>query len=87
MENAGSAEMRASVFGAGILGFGLGALLAGFIRPYSAFIILFGLGLHAWGMYRLHAGGKKDAFSDALYWFCWLVLAALAVYASMGLLV
>jgi hypothetical protein len=84
--NARSTEMRASVFGAGILGFGLGVIFAGFARPYAFFIILLGIGLHSWGMYGLYADGKKDALSNALYWFCWLVLAVLAGYVAIRLL-
>jgi len=82
LENAGSAEMRASVFGAGILGFGLGALLRALralyhpIRPWLACL----------GMCRLHGVGKKGAFSDALYRSCWLALAAPAGCIAIRLL-
>lgn len=64
--------MLASTFGAGILGFGLGAL----------WIILFGAALHGWGMYRMRTG-KETIFIKILYWLCWAILAGLIIYVAI----
>ena len=53
-------EELASTVGAGILGFGLGALLVNFIQQYTLWIILIGLIMHGWGMYRTHHQNKKE---------------------------
>lgn len=78
-----SAETLASTFGAGILGFGIGALLAGFARRYAPWIILFGAALHGWGMYRMHTG-KENIFGKILYWLCWVLLSGLIIYIATG---
>ncbi|MEW6035142.1 MAG: hypothetical protein AB1529_00885 [Candidatus Micrarchaeota archaeon] len=75
----------ASASGAGVLGFGLGALLATYFQSYALLIILIGLMMHAWGMYRKHEAEKvrQGAFPllmDLLYWVCWIVLTVLAIY-------
>lgn len=78
-----SVEMQASTIGAGVLGFGLGALLAGFVQQYAFWIIAFGIVLHSWGMYRMHTG-KENIFSKILYWLCWAILAGLVIYMATG---
>lgn len=47
-------EWQASLWGACFIAFGLGALFTSFAAPYAAIIILIGVPLHAWGMYRIH---------------------------------
>lgn len=71
-----------SALGAGILGVGIGALAASFLRGFGIPILIVGIVLHAWGMtdkHRLEAGTARPAWSTALYWICWVVLAGLAV--------
>jgi hypothetical protein len=48
-------ELEIWMLGAGILGFGLGASLAGYAQQYSPWIILLGIILHGWGMYRIYS--------------------------------
>lgn len=83
----------ASTSGAGILGFGLGAALAGYFGPYSYLIIAIGIAMHGWGMYNSsgmggtgRAPGKNPLGGDWLYWLCWVLLALLAAYVAIGLL-
>jgi hypothetical protein len=47
-------EWEASLFGACLIAFGLGVLLAHAMQPYLWWIILLGILLHGWGMYRIH---------------------------------
>jgi hypothetical protein len=73
----------ASAAGAGLLGAGLGVLLAQFARPYAIPLVAIGILLHGWGMLekgRLESGKTMPRWATALYWLCWLALAALAVW-------
>jgi hypothetical protein len=77
------AELSSAV-GAGVLGVGLGALLATPLRPLALPILITGLVMHAWGMtdkHRIEAahGAQPPLWSTYLYWLCWLALAALVV--------
>lgn len=77
------AELTSSV-GAGILGAGIGILLAGYLSGLGLPILVLGLVLHSWGMRDKHAlesGVAPVWWSTALYWSCWLALAGLAIYA------
>ena len=74
-----------SSFGAGILGAGIGLLLAQLLAPYAIPILLLGLISHTVGMsqkHRLERQGERARiwWIEALYWFCWLALAALLVF-------
>lgn len=78
------AELSSAV-GAGVLGLGAGLLL----QDVAAFegaglpVLVVGLLLHAWGMtdkHRLEADAPRPAWSTALYWICWALLAALGLY-------
>ena len=77
------AELTSGV-GAGIIGAGIGVLLAGYLAGLVLPILAVGLLLHAWGMrdrHALEAGLAQPAWATALYWACWIILAALALYA------
>lgn len=78
------AELLSSV-GAGVLGGGIALLLTKFLTPYAIPILLIGLISHAAGMSRKHGlEGQSQSvrlgWAEALYWFCWLALAALLVF-------
>jgi hypothetical protein len=51
-------ELEASGLGAGMLGFGLGALFAKSVELYAPWILLAGLIIHGWGMYSIHQRNK-----------------------------
>lgn len=53
-------EWQASLFGACFIAFGLGILFADLTRPFSWVIILIGIALHGWGMYKIHIRNKGD---------------------------
>ncbi|MCX9010729.1 MAG: hypothetical protein OIN66_06355 [Candidatus Methanoperedens sp.] len=91
----------ASTFGAGVLGFGLGALLVDFVQQYALLIILIGLMMHGWGMYKTHLQNKKEgdhkdstlqikpgefSWINLLYWLCWIIIIGLAIYVLVKLL-
>ena len=70
--------------GAGILGLGLGVLLAEELQPIASIVLVLGALLHGWGMWRKHHLERGDAvelphWRVVLYWICWLGLAAIAV--------
>lgn len=78
------AELLSSI-GAGVLGAGIALLLTKFLAPYAIPILLIGLISHAAGMSRKHGlEGQSQSvrlgWAEALYWFCWLALAALLVF-------
>jgi len=76
------AELAGST-GAGLLGAGLGALLAQWAAPFAVALLVLGVVLHGWGMvekHRLEAGAKSPAWSKALYWVCWVLLAVLMIW-------
>lgn len=74
-----------SGLGAGVLGAGLGAVLADAIRHGALPLILLGALMHARGMWEKH---RLETVLDAanpwwvtlLYWTCWALLLALGVY-------
>lgn len=77
----------ASSAGAGLLGFGLGALVAESVATFATLIVLLGGALHGWGMVAKHAleqgaQGREPLWSRVLYWGCWVALALLA--AGLG---
>lgn len=47
-------ELEVWMWGAGVIGFGLGALLAGYIRQYAAVIAISGIILHGWAMFKIY---------------------------------
>ena len=71
-----------SVTGAGVAGFGLGALLHSLIGGSAAVIAMLGImshGVGMWGRTRPSLG-QANSWQSVLYWVCWIGLAALAVY-------
>ena len=81
----------ASAVGAGVLGLGVGALLALQVRPFLVPTLVVGGLLHIWGMWdkhRLEAEAESITpwWAKALYWICWIALAGLAVYLGRAFL-
>ena len=74
-------EVGISVIGAGILGFGLGALLSNFYSRFAWPMILIGIVMHSMGMYFVHKNkhDKNWALSDTLYWICWIILLGITL--------
>lgn len=68
-----------STTGALILGLGLGALLSKPIGRAAVPVLVFGLLLHAVGMWTKHRIETREAnlpaWVVALYWTCWIALA------------
>ena len=78
------AELTSSV-GAGVLGAGIGVLLAPFAGGLAIPVLVLGLVLHGWGMrskHSLEAGTPQPWWSTALYWICWVALGGLIVYVA-----
>ena len=75
------AELLSSL-GAGVLGAGIALLLPKQLGPYAIPILLLGLISHSVGMTQKHRLEQQSHviriwWSEALYWLCWLGLAAL----------
>jgi len=75
------AELLSSL-GAGVLGAGIALLLPNQLAPYAISILLLGLISHGVGKsqkHRLEQQGEvvRIWWTEALYWLCWLALAAL----------
>ncbi|HEU0291435.1 MAG TPA: hypothetical protein VFR47_01790 [Anaerolineales bacterium] len=77
------AELLSS-FGAGVLGAGIGLLLANSLAGFAFPILLLGLISHSVGMFQKHQleQGRyvRIWWAESLYWLCWLALAVLLVY-------
>lgn len=73
--------------GAGVLGVGLGALFVHWAAPFGVVLLVLGGLLHGWGMvekHRLEAGATLPAWSKALYWVCWVLLAVLMIWIGFN---
>lgn len=73
------AQLTSSI-GAGVLGIGIGGLVASRLRGLELIVIAVGLVLHLWGMvdnHRAERGRAQPAWATATYWLCWLGLVAL----------
>ena len=82
------ADLAGSV-GGGLLGAGLGTLLAPYLGSVAPGLVLLGIVLHGWGMlekHRLEAGAAMPAWVRALYWGCWSALAGLAAWVLIAAL-
>ena len=71
----------ASGTGALVVGIGVGALLADWLRDVSLWFLVLGAVAHAWGMYDKHriereSGTIGSGWMTLLYWACWLLLSA-----------
>jgi hypothetical protein len=79
------AELTSGV-GAVVLGAGLGVLLAPWLEKLGPLIIFLRVAVHGWGMFDKHRlerrqGASGPQWSTALYWICWLALAAMILWA------
>lgn len=84
------AELLSSL-GAGVLGAGIALLLPSLLVKYAIPLLVLGLIAHAVGMTQAHALEQEDNrtpvwWVEGLYWFCWVVLALLALYALIDLI-
>lgn len=80
------AELLSSL-GAGVLGAGIALLLPNQLAPYAIPILLLGLISHTVGMSQKHGLEQQGEvirvwWAEALYWLCWLALAALLVWIA-----
>lgn len=78
------ADLLSSI-GAGVLGAGIALLLPNQLAPYAIPILVLGLISHAVGMSQKHGLDQQGNiarvwWAEALYWLCWLALAALLVW-------
>lgn len=78
-----SAELL-STTGALVLGVGLGAALSTYVGRAAVPLLVAGIASHGWGMlqkHRLEAGASYAPawWEAALYWLCWIAMAALAL--------
>ena len=82
------AELTSGI-GALVLGVGLGALLPQWFSQSAGFIVVAGVVAHAFGMWDKHrlegqARVETERWVVALYWVCWLLLAALVIFLFVG---
>ena len=83
------AELTSSL-GAGILGAGLGILLARYLKGVAIPLLILGGFMHAFGMWdmrRMERSGpwvRRPLWSLMLYWICWLLLIGIGVYIFIG---
>lgn len=47
-------ELEAWMWGAGVIGLGLGALLVDYVRQYAVWIVISGIILHGWAMFKIY---------------------------------
>ena len=84
MSRVKKAELLSSL-GAGVLGAGIALLWASQLASFAMPILLIGLISHAVGMSQKHGLDQQNKvvrvwWVEALYWFCWLALAALLLW-------
>jgi hypothetical protein len=73
------AQLTSSI-GAGILGVGIGAMIARPLAGLEGVVIAVGLILHLWGMvdnHRAERGSPQPSWATVTYWACWIGLVAL----------
>jgi hypothetical protein len=78
-----------STTGALVLGVGIGLALPAVGSAIAWLIIALGIISHGWGMYaknsaEVQSGDVFPWWHGALYWGCWIALAALAAYLAVG---
>jgi hypothetical protein len=81
----------ASSLGAGLLGAGLGILVAPYIADLALLVLVVGALMHGWGMYDKRAierdlGRPEASWMKALYWLCWAVLTGLGLLLAFRVL-
>jgi uncharacterized membrane protein YecN with MAPEG domain len=79
------AELASST-GAGVLGMGVGTLLAHWMSFHALPMVVVGVLLHGWGMlerHRLDRAVEMPLWSRALFWLCWIVLAILMIWIGL----
>ena len=79
----------ASGIGALVLGVGLGALFPEWFASSAGFIVVVGVVVHAFGMWDKHrleaeSHAESGPWVVALYWVCWLLLAAVVALPFIG---
>ncbi len=47
-------EWQFSLWGACFIAFALGVLLASYFQRFAFVVIVIGIGMHGWGMYKIH---------------------------------
>ncbi|MEK6936071.1 MAG: hypothetical protein AABW67_04740 [Nanoarchaeota archaeon] len=52
-------ELGLWMLGAGILSFGLGAVFAGYFQNLAWLIVLIGVVIHGWAMYKIYLSNNK----------------------------
>jgi len=52
-------EWQASLWGTCTIAFGLGMLLSSYLQQFVYILILIGIIMHAWGMYKIHKRNKE----------------------------
>ena len=75
-----------STTGAGVLGAGIGLLLARWLASLALALFAVGIAAHAWGMYARHrldsrTGVVRARWEEPVYWLCWIALASVLAYA------
>lgn len=53
-------EWQASLWGACAIAFGLGVFLSSYFQQFAAVLILVGIIMHGWGMYKIHRRNKGE---------------------------
>jgi O-antigen/teichoic acid export membrane protein len=71
-----------SALGAGVLGAGLGAMLANWLAAFAVAAMLIGVAVHGWAMFEKRRienmrGQPRATWESVLYWSCWFILAML----------
>lgn len=51
-------EWQASLFGACFIAFALGALFSSSVQSFAYILLIVGVALHSWGMYKIHKRNK-----------------------------
>jgi hypothetical protein len=78
----------ASGLGAVVLGAGLALVLPAWLRAYAVPLLVTGIVVHGAGMtlkYRLEGrAGPPLWWERALFWICWLCLAALGLWLAIA---
>jgi hypothetical protein len=75
--------------GALVVGVGVGALFEQWLAPAAGVIALAGVVAHAFGMWDKHrlerqAEAPSEPWVTVLYWVCWLLLAGVVAFLSVG---